>query len=169
MSPTKIGQSHLKFNGCADMAGAMARLFNLVTNTAPHLTHIAPDKRTSIEEHDKITMGTKIYTDGSGIHGKIRASAIHYRRNGDTRAICYHLGWKDEHTVYKAESLVLTMAAHLLYTERDIETPVNIFVDSQAAIKSSDVFTTKSGHYLIDQFHRTLRFAIKKHSLIIVM
>lgn len=55
------------------------------------------------------------------------------------------------------------MAAHLILTERDLDLPINIFVDNQAAIKSGEVFTAKSGHYLIDRFLNMIRTARRKH------
>ncbi|KAG2034097.1 hypothetical protein BDR03DRAFT_822678, partial [Suillus americanus] len=73
------------------------------------------------------------------------------------------LGSTDDHTVYEAEAVGLTLATQLLSMEDDITFPVSIFVDNQATIKSGGVFSTKPGHYLIDHFHRSIT-DIKKAS-----
>jgi hypothetical protein len=77
----------------------------------------------------------------------------------------YHLGTDQQHTVYESEAVRLLLAAHLLLEEADIVKPVSIFVDNQATIKSGDIFQTKSGHYLIDIFHASVREVRKKHQL----
>ena len=104
-----------------------------------------------------------VYTNNSGSNGKIGASAVLFAIGHDPKTLHYHLGSDSEHTVFEAEVLAITMAAHLLYTKRDLDLPINIFVDNQAAIKSGDLFTTKSGHYLIDRLLSTLRAVQRKH------
>jgi hypothetical protein len=126
------------------------------TSTTPYTTHIAANKDASITEHDNITADTRIYTDGSGENRKIGASAVLYKA-GHLRKLCYHLGTEREHTVYEAEAVGMTLVTQLLLTEMDLDLPINIFVDNQAAIKSCDVLTTKPGHYLIDHFARIIR------------
>jgi hypothetical protein len=54
------------------------------------------------------------------------------------------------------------LAVQLLATERELEFPVAIYINNQAAIKSGDVFTTKLGHYLIDHFCKALLRLRKK-------
>lgn len=133
------------------------------TSTTPYTTHIADDKNKSIHEHDNIKTGTKVYSDGSGKKGKIGASAVLYRTGCDPRILCYHLGTEKEHTVYEAEAIGMSLAAQLLLTERELELPINIFVDNQAAIKSGDVSISKPGYYLIEHFSRLIRAIRKKH------
>ncbi|KIK75565.1 hypothetical protein PAXRUDRAFT_172432 [Paxillus rubicundulus Ve08.2h10] len=55
--------------------------------------------------------------------------------------------------VYNAEVVGMMLAAHFLLTYDKIELPIAIYVDTQAAIESSDAFSTKPGHYLIDHFY----------------
>ena len=133
------------------------------TSTSPLTTHVAPDKDESIREHNNIDTGTRVYSDGSGLNGKIGASAVLYQTRQAPKTLRYHLGSDSEHTVYEAEVVGMTLAAQLLLTKRDVELPINIFVDNQAAIKSGDVFTTKSGHYLIDKFNNIIRAIRRKH------
>ncbi|KIJ12629.1 hypothetical protein PAXINDRAFT_27773, partial [Paxillus involutus ATCC 200175] len=65
-------------------------------------------------------------------------------------------------TIYEAEAVGLTLAAQLLTISKDIEVPIEIYVDNQAAIKSGSKFETKPGHYLIDHFHRAINRLRKK-------
>ena len=47
----------------------------------------------------------------------------------------------------------------------DIFKPISIFVDNHAAIKSGDVFQTKPGHYLLDNFRASIKQVKKAHNL----
>ncbi|KAF8558627.1 hypothetical protein OG21DRAFT_1481317 [Imleria badia] len=93
------------------------------SSTAPYSTQVAADKDKSISEHDLITSGTHIYTDGSGIEGNIGAAAVLYTSNRNPRLLRYHLGKDNEHTVYKAKAVGLTLAAQLLLMECDLDLP----------------------------------------------
>lgn len=104
-----------------------------------------------------------MYMDSLGINKKIGAAAVLMCPNGNPKKARYHLGTDSEHMVYEAELVALTLAVYLLYTERDINFPVHIFVDNQAAIKSSDNPTSKPGHYLITKLHRLLRAVHRKY------
>ncbi|KAF8548299.1 hypothetical protein OG21DRAFT_1423306, partial [Imleria badia] len=88
--------------------------------------------------------------DSFGIDSNIGTAAVLYKLNCDPKILCYHLGKDNQHTVYEAEAVGLTLAAHLLLTQSNLVLPINTFIDNQAAIKSGDVFLSKSGHYLID-------------------
>jgi hypothetical protein len=57
----------------------------------------------------------------------------------------------------------LTLAAQLLSQEEDVTYPVSIYVDNQATITSSDLFSTKLGHYLTNHFHSAI-LTIKRTS-----
>jgi ribonuclease HI len=67
--------------------------------------------------------------------------------------------------VYESEAVGLLLAAQLLLEEQDVVKPVSIFVDNQATIKSSDIFQTKPGHYLIDLFRTNARQTLRTHHL----
>jgi len=110
-------------------------------------------------------VGTRVYTDGSGIDGRIGAAAVLYTGRCNPKILRYHLGTQNEHTVYEAEAVGLTLAAHLLNSELDLTTPVDIYVDNQATIKSGEVFTTKLGHYLMDHFTRLIKQVQHTHNL----
>lgn len=134
------------------------------SSQTPFHIMIPDSKEDSIWEHNHITTGTKVYTDRSGFEGGIGASAILIHPNHEPRKTRYHLGMDKEHTVFEAEAVGLTMATYMLYAERDVELPIHIFIDNQAAIKSSDGLSSKPSHYLIDRLLRLIRAVKKKHS-----
>ncbi|KIK78275.1 hypothetical protein PAXRUDRAFT_164421 [Paxillus rubicundulus Ve08.2h10] len=113
-------------------------------NRPTYCTHVATMHEKAIKAHDKSKAKTKVYCNRSGIDGNIGATAVLFNGARPPHILHYHLG--------------LMLAAQLLESERDLELPVAIYIDNQAAIKSGDAFITKSGHYLIDHF----RSAIKK-------
>lgn len=120
----------------------------------PYRTAIATTREQAIEDHDGIRDEIRIYSDGSGIDNNIGAAAILLRTGqAQLKMLRYHPGTAEEHTVHEAEVIGLTLAAQLLSMEEDITYPVSIFVDNQATIKSGEVLSMKSGHYLIDYFH----------------
>ena len=108
-----------------------------------------------------------IYMDGSGIEGRIGAAAVLYIGRRNPKVLRYHLGMQNKHTVYKAEAVDLSLAMHLLNSELDLTTPVDIYVyvDNQAMIKCGEVFTTKSDHYLMDHFARLIKQVWRTHNL----
>ncbi|KAF8836639.1 hypothetical protein BDN67DRAFT_983805 [Paxillus ammoniavirescens] len=79
----------------------------------------------------------------------------------------YHLGTAKEHTVYEAEVVGLNLTAQLLIISKYIESPIEIYVDNQAVIRSSNTFESKSGHYLVDHFSNTISKLQKKVKLTI--
>lgn len=128
---------------------------------------IAESKDKSIEEDEADTAPVKIYTDGSGYKGMIGASAVMYcfRPGGRTveRALQYCLGPETKFTVCDGETVGFTLAAHLLTRERRLGR-VSELADSQAAIKSTTSIRPKSGHHLVDMFHKRLNEARKVNS-----
>ncbi|KAF9234671.1 hypothetical protein BU15DRAFT_52337 [Melanogaster broomeanus] len=106
----------------------------------------------------------KVYSDGSGQDGRIGAAAVLYREGKAPQILRFHLGSADDHTVYEAEAVGLTLAAKLIATEPNMPFPVSIFVDNQATIKSGEIFTTKPGHYILDKLRRMLAKIQNDHS-----
>ncbi|KIJ04602.1 hypothetical protein PAXINDRAFT_54716, partial [Paxillus involutus ATCC 200175] len=68
-------------------------------------------------------------------------------------------------TVYEAEAVGLCLAAQLLIISRDLEAPIEIYVDNQAVIRSGDKFESKSGYYLMDHFRKAIRRLRRKMKL----
>ncbi|KAG2153822.1 hypothetical protein DEU56DRAFT_726253 [Suillus clintonianus] len=131
---------------------------------SPYSINIANSREQAVVNHDLNEDKYKVYCDGSGIDDMIGATAVLYRRGRPQPCILhYHLGSADAHTVYEAEAVGLTLAARLLALEDDLTYPISIYVDNQATIKSGDMLSTKSGHYLIDNFRSSIK-QLKKDS-----
>ncbi|KAJ8589125.1 hypothetical protein M405DRAFT_768095, partial [Rhizopogon salebrosus TDB-379] len=82
--------------------------------TCPYKTHIAGSREEAIKEHENLTDIIQIYTDGSGHDGKIGAAATLFHAGARPRTLRFYLGTEDEHTVFEAEEVGLTLAAKLL-------------------------------------------------------
>jgi len=75
-----------------------------------------------------------------------------------------HLGTAEEHTVFEAEEVGLTLAAKLIATERNLRFPLSIFVDNQASIQSGESFYSRPGSYLADRFRRMMQLIAKNNN-----
>ena len=112
---------------------------------------IAETKDDAKAMHDKILQNTclgttrYIYTDGSGIQGKIGAATFEPATNTATQQ---HLGGENHFNVFAAEASALATAAELAlhsnWPKRNI-----IFTDSQAAAKAVDNPWRQSGQSII--------------------
>jgi hypothetical protein len=97
---------------------------------------IAKDKETAKAAHTSLTAtrghDLRVYTDGSGINGKIGAAAVAPEVQITRTA---YLGRDDTHTVYSAELegifMAITIALAQPYHNR-----LTIFTDSQSAIRA---------------------------------
>ncbi|KAG2741300.1 hypothetical protein P692DRAFT_20680544, partial [Suillus brevipes Sb2] len=72
----------------------------------------------------------------------------------------FYLGTVDEHTVYEGEVVGMILAVKLLEEEmraRGGRRTMALGADNQAAIRSTHIFQSKPGHYLMDKFHNELR------------
>jgi ribonuclease HI len=103
----------------------------------------------------------QIFTDSSGQNGSIGAAAVLTHEGKAPCTLHFYLGTDEEHTVYEAEAVGLTLAAHLLATEQQMTFPASILADNQAVLKHSESTTPKAGHYLIEHFNRIMD-SIKK-------
>lgn len=108
------------------------------SSLTPYWIAIAKSRELAVQDHDDNTDEIKIYSDGSGIDNKVGAAVLIRRGQQQPKTLRYHLGSTDDHTVYEAEAVGLTLATQLLSMEDDITFPVSIFVDNQATIKSID-------------------------------
>lgn len=95
--------------------------------------------------------GIAVYTDGSGLNGRIGASAVSIAQGWIRNRT---LGSEEESTVYAGELTGIRMALHKLRKEK---TPATIFVDSQAAIQAVQNPRRPSGQYILDQIYYIIR------------
>lgn len=104
----------------------------------------------------------KIFTDGSGHNGGIGAAAVLMRSGQEPRTLRYYLGPDEEHTVYEAEILGLTLAAQLLLTERNVEYPASILLDNQVAIQCGEAKSKEGSGYLANHLDEMTRYIAKR-------
>ncbi|KAF5370505.1 hypothetical protein D9615_010347 [Tricholomella constricta] len=126
--------------------------------------------KTVIEENEKDATraeaedrtAVKVYTDGSGLEGKIGASAVLYREGRLTSQMKYRLGSAKSHTVYEGECVGALMGLKLIQRERDVPA-ASMYIDNQASIRASGLMVPKPGHYIMDAFHEDLIETRRKH------
>ena len=104
----------------------------------------------------------KIYTDGSGMEGKIGAAAVLYRNGRAKTNMHYKLGTQGQHTVYEGEGVGAVMGVRLIAKEWGVQS-ATICIDSQAVIKATQLTKPSPGHYILDTFHDNIDTLKKKH------
>jgi len=104
----------------------------------------------------------QVYTDGSGLGGKIGASAVLFRGGVEKQQLRFCLGSARKHTVYEGECMGMLLGMELIRQEREV-TEVSICVDNQAAILTAAGNKPHPGHYILDEFHRQHRALTKRH------
>jgi ribonuclease HI len=124
---------------------------------------IADTKDMAEEEDRQDRADIQIYTDGSGLEGRIGASAVLYRGGEEKGQRRFCLGSARRHTVYEGECMGLVLGLELLRGERDV-TEVLICVDSQAAVRAAVGNRPGPGHYILDEFHRLQQELTDVHS-----
>lgn len=102
--------------------------------TPPPVT-IRENVELAIAKHKEITIGSDpplaIYSDGSGINGKVGAAAIASTLSTHAQA---YLGEESTTTVYAAELIGALLAINIAIRAR--KPVVAIFTDNQAALKT---------------------------------
>lgn len=78
------------------------------------------------------------------------AAAILTRPGKSHHILHYHLGKASEYTIYDAELVGISMAMHLIKTEKYARHNTMIGTDSQAAIKAIQNELSTPGHYIAD-------------------
>ena len=96
-----------------------------------------------------------IYTDGSGIEGKVGA-AMYHAATGNARL--QHLGTQAQYNVFAAELTAMCLSAAELQ-KNDQHHAWNLYTDSQAAIQAVDKPLRQSGQSIIKEFLDTIDMA----------
>ena len=132
---------------------------------APKLAVRIADMREKAKEEDETDRARlRVYSDGSGIGGKIGAAAVLYRDGILWQTRRLQLGSDKHHTVYKAEGIGMILGLQLLWEEREeIEGMVPLGVDNQAAIIATSSIRPGPSHYIWDIFHQQLNTALRAH------
>lgn len=98
-------------------------------------TIISTSKDKAKKLHQELEADVRIYADGSVTREGVGAAAVMTNNSGQQIALQLHLGLRNEHTVYEAELIGITLAARLL--DRNIRGKAVIFVDNKSATSTS--------------------------------
>jgi ribonuclease HI len=126
---------------------------------------IAETVNDAIQGMQQDNLDVKVYTDGSGMEGKIGVAAVLFRGGRKKASSRYKLGPQSHHTEYEGESVWMILAIKLMTKEWAIRSATT-YVDNQAAIRATQVTKPHPGHYLTDVFHRDLAALKRKHNSI---
>ena len=123
--------------------------------------HIIPNKELAIANIALDDPDLKIFTNSSGMNGKISASAVLYRDNRCKSSLCYQLRSISHHTVYEGEATIILLATNLILKETHVRSAI-IYIDSKALTLATLLTSPTPGHYIIDSFHSTIYNIHKK-------
>ncbi|PBK73064.1 hypothetical protein ARMSODRAFT_1015873 [Armillaria solidipes] len=117
---------------------------------------VADSKKSAEQDVAKLPKGDRyIYSDGSGFKAKIGAAAwmqpLESTPNGEVQRLL-HLGPDTRHTVFEAELVGAILVVDIIRSTPRL-TKATILLDSQAAIVTPQSGKTKSGKYLVEEFH----------------
>jgi len=102
------------------------------------------------------------FSDRSGKNGQIGAAVVLFRNGVKCRLLRKHLGGQEHHTVFEAELLGLSLAAHLIKAEGHIWS-ATIGADSQATVLTTTHSRGTPGQYLTTGFHQQIAVVQHKH------
>lgn len=123
---------------------------------------IASTKEEAVAADEEETSALVVYSDGSGLEGRIGAAAVLFRDGVERRQAGMCLGSVRRHTVYEGECVGAVLGLELLRRERTI-TNATICIDSQPAIRAAVSNRPVPGHYIFDAFHRNLAILRQRH------
>jgi ribonuclease HI len=115
-------------------------------------TNIADSREESKTDNAADKADIKVYTDGSGIEGKVGAAAVLYKNGICAQSLRYQLGTLEEHITYEAEAVGVTLALELITRERGTAT-ATILLDNQAVIQSLSHVHAKPAQHIIGEAH----------------
>lgn len=128
-------------------------------------TEISMDTDHAIASIPQDEADIKIFTDGSGMEGKIGVSAVLYGQGRPKSSLQYQLGPTRHHTIYEGEGIRAVLGTCLIKKEWGIW-PAYIYIDNQASITAMTLTKPNPGHYIFDAFHNTITALQKVHSSI---
>jgi hypothetical protein len=100
-------------------------------------TRIAKTRQAAIKMDDDNTAPVQIYTDGSGIDGRIGAAAVLFVHGRKVHSLRFLVGMESEHTVPEAEAVALILGLELLKGERGMQR-VSMAADNVGAVMRAD-------------------------------
>lgn len=122
-------------------------------NPLPFVTRIAESREESILHEQESNATVTIFTDGLGYEGGVGAASVMYtgKNKEPISTLHFHLGNKDNHSMYKAEAIGLLLAVWQIKSLQGQHTSndkIKIFTDCQSAITSTTEEQSRPGQYL---------------------
>ena len=126
-------------------------------------TKVITDTDKVIEEIQNDNPDVKVFTDGSGMEGKIGAAAVLYRNGNLKTKLRHQLGTQRQHTVYEGEGIGIVLGARLISNEWNIWL-ANFYIDNRASITATQLTKPNPGHYIFDALHKSITSIWRKHT-----
>jgi len=134
------------------------------TKWKPKITaSIANSADEALEDLGNDESDVKVFTDGSGMEGKIGAAAVLYRNGRMKTKLRYQLGSQQQHTVYEGEGVGAVLGTKLVSNEWGVWSAI-FYIDNQASITAMQLINPTSGHHIFDIFNEYIVVLKKKHS-----
>ena len=124
---------------------------------------IAGDREKAREEDITDHASIKVYTDGSGIEGKIGAAAMLYHDGVLVKKRRMRLESVKHHTVFEGEGVGLILGLELIREEEMAEGIVLIGINNMVTISAAHAIKPSSSHYIWDIFHWRVAMLYNKH------
>ena len=126
-------------------------------------TEIIPDVDKAITDIVQEHPDVNVFTDGSGMEGKVGAGAVLYRNGRLKTKLRHQLGSIRHHTVYEGEGVGVLLGIRMISNEWGIRS-ANIYIDNQASITAISLTKPNPGHYIFDAVQDGITALRKKHS-----
>jgi ribonuclease HI len=136
------------------------------TKWKPRITaSIANSADEALENLGNNESDVKVFTDGSGMEGKIGAAAVLYWNGRMKTKLRYQLGSQRQHTVYEGEGVGAVLGTKLVSNEWGVRSAI-FYIDNQASITAMQLINPTSGHHIFNTFNEYIVALKKKHSRI---
>jgi ribonuclease HI len=124
----------------------------------PFTTSIAGSKEQAAEEdrEEREEAMLTVYSDGSRVKGGVGAAAVLYKGMTRVAHVRYHLGKEDEHTVFEAEAVGMTLGAQMVMKHGKGRENVAFALDNQAVIQALGSTSIQPGAYILEEARRLL-------------
>ena len=125
--------------------------------------HIVDSKKQAKEEEEADRLRVKVYVDGSGYKGQVRAVVVLYQ-DGEVRSRRrLRLGSMWHHTIYEGEVAGMILGLELIREEWYMNGMISMGVNSTSAITAMHLIKPGVRYYLWDLFHQQLQMVTDRH------
>lgn len=128
--------------------------------TSTHEIEIETSRETAVQNTDKYRDCRTVYSDGSCRDGMVGAAAIYWDSRGRKHVRRKLLGSEEEHTVYEAELVGISLALDIAKSIRSSD-QVLIMLDNQAAIQATQRQRAVPGQHLVEHIQKQIKSLLK--------